>query len=401
MNISIFLFILLIFYIRHLCFVLCLMLLINYDEHMTTGPGAWVSVPIRHDSPDVCNRTRTTPIEISARSLLPTTNLTSVMIWNPLQQMYNKYGWSGEIHPLPHSGTGLAYKRPVTRWSCTSFLEGIDYRRGRYHFSLQTCHQTRTLHHRLEPVYTFISGAFSPLNQQWACLSHCSVYYWPWFFNGLRLYQPKRSKLLLKYSRISWCHINLIFNLLIIIVICLFNSGFVFLIKINFADFLCLRWGLKVPWICDILSQKFVHVNHSNERICNQIPSADGSMIAVCCSGYAGDNCEHEVCESPCQNGGRCIGPNICDCSGTNFGGPTCIDPTGKVMGGSLPGEGYAFHLPLVLQPSVTCHVNMGDVWGKPVHVTQDGTVKTAALVSASTVHAFPASNVYNDSEIY
>ena len=34
----------------------------------------------------------------------------------------------------------------------------------------------------------------------------------------------------------------------------------------------------------------------------------------VCRSGYSGEFCQEPVCKKPCENGGRCIGPNRCAC---------------------------------------------------------------------------------------
>merc|ERR1719495_1688873 len=32
-------------------------------------------------------------------------------------------------------------------------------------------------------------------------------------------------------------------------------------------------------------------------------------------------------CSTPCENSGVCSGPDTCDCSGTEYDGPTCADP--------------------------------------------------------------------------
>ncbi|KAG5834129.1 hypothetical protein ANANG_G00258100 [Anguilla anguilla] len=42
-----------------------------------------------------------------------------------------------------------------------------------------------------------------------------------------------------------------------------------------------------------------------------------------CPKGYVGTYCGQPVCESGCQNGGRCIGPNRCACV-YGFTGPQC-----------------------------------------------------------------------------
>ena len=48
--------------------------------------------------------------------------------------------------------------------------------------------------------------------------------------------------------------------------------------------------------------------------------------VQRCCPGYEGENCANAVCSSPCMNQGKCIGPNLCDCGDSGYGGPTCSD---------------------------------------------------------------------------
>ncbi|KAF7236393.1 Fibrillin-2 [Varanus komodoensis] len=50
----------------------------------------------------------------------------------------------------------------------------------------------------------------------------------------------------------------------------------------------------------------------------------------LCQKGYTGTYCGQPVCESGCQNGGRCIGPNRCACV-YGFTGPQC--ERGRVVG--------------------------------------------------------------------
>ena len=48
------------------------------------------------------------------------------------------------------------------------------------------------------------------------------------------------------------------------------------------------------------------------------------TVVHHCCDGWAGENCDIPMCSEPCVNGGVCNGPNICDCTGTGYTGPTC-----------------------------------------------------------------------------
>ncbi len=46
-----------------------------------------------------------------------------------------------------------------------------------------------------------------------------------------------------------------------------------------------------------------------------------------CFAGYEGDRCELPICEPACQNGGVCIEPDVCDCTGTGYEGSRCQTP--------------------------------------------------------------------------
>ncbi len=35
-----------------------------------------------------------------------------------------------------------------------------------------------------------------------------------------------------------------------------------------------------------------------------------------CCDGWMGHNCSQAICTPSCQNGGKCKGPNTCECVG-------------------------------------------------------------------------------------
>jgi hypothetical protein len=51
-----------------------------------------------------------------------------------------------------------------------------------------------------------------------------------------------------------------------------------------------------------------------------------GTESLVCPENYTGNPCA-PICNTPCQNGGSCTGPDTCDCSGTGYSGPTCTVP--------------------------------------------------------------------------
>lgn len=82
------------------------------------------------------------------------------------------------------------------------------------------------------------------------------------------------------------------------------------------------------------------YVDTSNCNVCNEfsclnggICSATDSEFTCDCAGldFEGPQCDQPKCNPPCQNGGRCVAPNVCDCGdlGTSgkriiFTGPTC-----------------------------------------------------------------------------
>jgi len=49
--------------------------------------------------------------------------------------------------------------------------------------------------------------------------------------------------------------------------------------------------------------------------------------ICICTPGFIGFDCSQANCTAVCQNGGNCVGPNVCDCPAGLWTGPTCTIP--------------------------------------------------------------------------
>lgn len=62
------------------------------------------------------------------------------------------------------------------------------------------------------------------------------------------------------------------------------------------------------------------------------VPTLDVVEIAdhaeldtACPAGYGGEDCSEPICSAPCQNGGTCVAPDICEC-GECWKGATCTE---------------------------------------------------------------------------
>ncbi|XP_066302813.1 mucin-6-like [Branchiostoma lanceolatum] len=72
----------------------------------------------------------------------------------------------------------------------------------------------------------------------------------------------------------------------------------------------------------------YCHFNRSTiETVVQLVTVTEPDTITVCCDGYTGDTCEIAICSQGCGNGGSCVGPNTCDCTGTGYTGDTCDTP--------------------------------------------------------------------------
>uniref|UniRef100_A0AAY5EYQ0 Fibrillin 2b n=1 Tax=Electrophorus electricus TaxID=8005 RepID=A0AAY5EYQ0_ELEEL len=96
-----------------------------------------------------------------------------------------------------------------------------------------------------------------------------------------------------------------------------------------------------------------------NGGICNE-------DSCTCQKGYTGGHCGQPVCESGCQNGGRCIGPNRCACV-YGFTGPQCerdyrtgpcfTQVSNQMCQGQLSG---------IVCTKTLCCATIGRAWGHP-----------------------------------
>ncbi|XP_023195497.1 fibrillin-2-like [Xiphophorus maculatus] len=85
-----------------------------------------------------------------------------------------------------------------------------------------------------------------------------------------------------------------------------------------------------------------------------------------CAKGYTGNHCGQPVCDSGCQNGGRCIGPNRCACV-YGFTGPQCerdyrtgpcfTQVSNQMCQGQLSG---------IVCTKTLCCATIGRAWGHP-----------------------------------
>ncbi|KAJ8368873.1 hypothetical protein SKAU_G00089010 [Synaphobranchus kaupii] len=46
--------------------------------------------------------------------------------------------------------------------------------------------------------------------------------------------------------------------------------------------------------------------------------------MCLCSPGWTGPGCHSAVCELPCANSGRCVGPDTCQ-SPSDYTGPQCL----------------------------------------------------------------------------
>ncbi|XP_062816685.1 fibrillin-2 isoform X2 [Anolis carolinensis] len=86
----------------------------------------------------------------------------------------------------------------------------------------------------------------------------------------------------------------------------------------------------------------------------------------LCQKGFTGTHCGQPVCESGCQNGGRCIGPNRCACV-YGFTGPHCERDyrTGPCFG-QVVQQMCQGQLSGIVCTKALCCATVGRAWGHP-----------------------------------
>ncbi|XP_067329714.1 fibrillin-2 isoform X2 [Anolis sagrei] len=86
----------------------------------------------------------------------------------------------------------------------------------------------------------------------------------------------------------------------------------------------------------------------------------------LCQKGFTGTHCGQPVCESGCQNGGRCIGPNRCACV-YGFTGPQCERDyrTGPCFG-QVVQQMCQGQLSGIVCTKALCCATVGRAWGHP-----------------------------------
>ena len=74
---------------------------------------------------------------------------------------------------------------------------------------------------------------------------------------------------------------------------------------------------IKCHQLCRITFRSFVKVS-TPQNVTKTI------NVIKCCDGWTGEKCTKALCQQPCLNGGFCVGPQKCNCAGTNYQGPPC-----------------------------------------------------------------------------
>ncbi|XP_016101547.1 fibrillin-2b [Sinocyclocheilus grahami] len=110
---------------------------------------------------------------------------------------------------------------------------------------------------------------------------------------------------------------------------------------------------------CGAAAVQSCSVRCMNGGVCNE-------DACSCQKGYTGSHCGQPVCESGCQNGGRCIGPNRCACV-YGFTGPQCerdyrtgpcfTQVNNQMCQGQLSG---------IVCTKTLCCATIGRAWGHP-----------------------------------
>uniref|UniRef100_A0A8C2J4J2 Fibrillin 2b n=1 Tax=Cyprinus carpio TaxID=7962 RepID=A0A8C2J4J2_CYPCA len=110
---------------------------------------------------------------------------------------------------------------------------------------------------------------------------------------------------------------------------------------------------------CGAAAVQSCSIRCMNGGVCNE-------DACSCQKGYTGSHCGQPVCESGCQNGGRCIGPNRCACV-YGFTGPQCerdyrtgpcfTQVNNQMCQGQLSG---------IVCTKTLCCATIGRAWGHP-----------------------------------
>uniref|UniRef100_A0A8C2EYV8 Fibrillin 2b n=1 Tax=Cyprinus carpio TaxID=7962 RepID=A0A8C2EYV8_CYPCA len=126
----------------------------------------------------------------------------------------------------------------------------------------------------------------------------------------------------------------------------------------RFHSYCCPGWK-TLPGGNQCIVLQSCGVRCMNGGVCNE-------DACSCQKGYTGTHCGQPVCESGCQNGGRCIGPNRCACV-YGFTGPQCerdyrtgpcfTQVNNQMCQGQLSG---------IVCTKTLCCATIGRAWGHP-----------------------------------
>ncbi|XP_050313522.1 fibrillin-2-like [Anthonomus grandis grandis] len=127
----------------------------------------------------------------------------------------------------------------------------------------------------------------------------------------------------------------------------------------------CMCEGGQRSASCQNYKQNFQGEGRPCRAICmNGGTCVDGQCS--CVAGYTGEFCTEPICEEPCKNGGRCIGPDRCACL-YGFAGNHCeVDyRTGPCYTG-IRGPLCVNQLEGVVCTKTLCCATVGKAWGHP-----------------------------------
>lgn len=76
---------------------------------------------------------------------------------------------------------------------------------------------------------------------------------------------------------------------------------------------------------------------NSNKAVACDNKTGECPAGGKCKSGYTGSKCDQAICEPKCENGGKCIAPNMCFCGpDINLVTPYCRDIRQRGLIGSV-----------------------------------------------------------------
>uniref|UniRef100_A0A670KEG4 Fibrillin 3 n=1 Tax=Podarcis muralis TaxID=64176 RepID=A0A670KEG4_PODMU len=126
----------------------------------------------------------------------------------------------------------------------------------------------------------------------------------------------------------------------------------------RFHSYCCPGWK-TLPGGNQCIVLQSCNVRCMNGGSCNE-------EACLCQKGYTGTYCGQPVCESGCQNGGRCIGPNRCACV-YGFTGPQCERDyrTGPCFS-QVSNQMCQGQLSGIVCTKTMCCATIGRAWGHP-----------------------------------